>query len=164
MIPGGGPVCHGRIHTGRCRFPGLHYTSKQPLLAWRQNLFSSLNNTECHYILQGTFSRHHWRHVIHWCGISGSLARGARACSPAYIKQFPMVRVDIPGASFDVILVVDAMWSPTPLQCIIHGMHLYYAAIQNLVYRSGNVQLTTVANIKAPPTCVSILQYIHPTS
>lgn len=39
-----------------------------------------------------------------------------------------------------------------PLQCVDLDKHLYYVAIQNLVYRWSNVHLHTVGNIIKPPT------------
>ena len=58
MKPEVGPVCRWRMHSRKWRPPGLCRTRVHPSLTYRQILLSSLKTTECHSILQCTFSRH----------------------------------------------------------------------------------------------------------
>lgn len=72
------------------------------------------------------------------------------ACSLAASKQFTMVYVDTSLLWF--ILWMLCSMPLLALQCVDLDKHLYYVAIQNLVYRWSNVHLHTVGNIIKPPT------------
>ena len=81
-------------------------------------------------------------------GVNGSLVRGMCDLSPAASKRFPGVLGDTAG----VICCLGLLFERLPLlaQCINLDVHLYYVAIQNLVYGYGNVPQSTAESSVTP--------------
>ena len=92
--------------------------------------------------------------------VSGSLVRGTHDLSHAASRRFPMILGDTTDATCAQISSLDTVQAATVLtHCIDLDMRLYCMAIQNLVYRCGNVPQTTVESSDAPPIhCVQHLQ------
>ena len=126
-----GPMCHGWMHSGRWHSPGLRHTHVHPSLTYRQNLVSSLKTTECHCTLQSTLSWH--QSSLAWMcrGVCASLVRGtwSESCCWMLFGQPSLLE-----------------------QCVNLDVHLYYAAVQNLIYGSGsgNVPQTTTESSNIP--------------
>ena len=72
-----GPVCRGRIHSGKWCPSGLRRTRVRPSLAYRQNLIIAEDN-RAPSTIQSTLSRHQISHAWQCRGVGGSLARGTR--------------------------------------------------------------------------------------
>ena len=140
------------MHSGRRRSPGLCCTRVLPSLTYRQNLLSLLKTTERYFTLQSTLSRHQSSSASWCCGVSGSLVRSTRDLSPAASRQFSMVLGDTASAICAQISSPSVFGQPLLLaQCVDLDMCLYYSAIQNLVYRCGNVPQTTAESSDTPP-------------
>ena len=93
MKPEVGPMCRGRIYSGRwCSF-SLPRTCARPSLAYRQNLLSSLKTTERHSTLQSTLSQQQSSRARRCPDVSGILTRGACDLSPDARKRFPKILV-----------------------------------------------------------------------
>ena len=88
--------------------------------------------------LQLTLSRHQTSCASQCCG---SLARVTCDVSASASRRFPMVRGVTTGSTCAEFLTWMVLGRPPLLvQCIDLHVRLYCAAVQNLVYMSGNVQ------------------------
>ena len=127
---------------------GLYRTSKLPSLPLKQTLLSSLNTIEHHSILKVTLSWHHRRYAWFYCGKRRGLSKGIRVPNGVADKTVPN------GTWWHSWCHICSDLRSLPLaltiQCIYLDVHLYYVAVQNLVYGFGNVQLTTVDNFETP--------------
>ena len=152
MAPGVRHVCRGRMHSRRWRSSSLRHALILALIAYRQNLFSSLKIKERHSTLQSTVSCHHSRRVWRFRRIKGNLCRGIHNLSPAVSRRFPIAPADTLSAHVSGFLP----WmlfrrSPLLAHCVDFDVHLYYPALQNLVYGCGNVSETTAESSDPPP-------------
>ena len=108
MKPEMGPVYHGRMYSERLRSPGVRRKHLRPLLAYRQNLLSTLQTIERHSTLQSTLSRHQCSRAWRCRGVSGSMARVKCDLSPDASRRFVMVLGDTAGANSVQISSLDA--------------------------------------------------------
>lgn len=102
---------------------------------------------------------YHWKCAWCYC-VNESLAQGMHASSLAVSKWLPLTPLG-PHLCGSVLWMT---WSVLLIPFTVYHEHLYYVAVQNLVYRWKNGNLTSVANIEAPPRCTGIPLKDHPAS
>ena len=148
------PVHHGQMYCGICCSPGLCHTHFCPSFTYRRNLLSSLKTTEFRPTLQWTFSVHLSNHAWRCHDVSGSDVILVLLQSDGFQCSMSTLQVQhVPG-----FLSWTLFGQPLLLVLSINlAMHLYYTAVQNLVYGCGNVSQTTKhTTVTLHPTCAVV--------
>ena len=162
-----GPMCRGRMYSGRWRSNGLRHTRVRPSLSHRQNLLSSLKKIGRHSTPQSTLSRHQSSRAWRYRGVSGNVIRSVGDLSLAVSRQFPMVLGDITGARCAQISYQDAVRSaiaartmrPPWRMTVLHdrpepGLRVWECSTDHCWKQQHTADTLC-------PTCAAIRRYFH---